>query len=138
VECIHIERQIVKLSFVICDRAVCVAIEFHDGIDEVPYLLVACMENVGAVFMDVDPFDVFAIDIAAKLCTFVYDEAFLARFLSSVCKSGTEKSGTDNEVIEIGHCFTLCSNFFAIKISEECLWSLYYSLEKIIDFIFLG
>ena len=34
--------------------------------------------------------------------------------------------------------YALFEFFFAIKISEECLWSQYYSLEKIIDSIFLG
>lgn len=92
VECVHVERQIVTLSFVVRNRAVRVAIEFYDGIDEVPYLFVASMENMGSVIVNIDPFNVFAIDIASKLCSLVYDEAFFPGTGGAVCKCGTEKA----------------------------------------------
>ena len=37
---IHVERQIVQLTFIICDRRVCIAVEFNNGIYEIPYLLI--------------------------------------------------------------------------------------------------
>ena len=99
VERVHVERQVVKLAFVIRDRAVRVAVEFDDGIYEIPYLLVARMENVGAVFMDVDALDIFAIDVSTQLCALVDDEALFAHFVGAVCKSCPEKAGTDNQII---------------------------------------
>ena len=40
VECVHIERQVVELAFIVRDRAVSVSIELHNTIDKVPDLLV--------------------------------------------------------------------------------------------------
>ena len=84
VERVHVERQVVKLSLVVGDGAVRVAVEFHDGIHEVPHLLVAGVEDVRAVLVDVSPLDVFAIDGTAQLRALVYDEAFLARLMGAV------------------------------------------------------
>ena len=92
VEGVHVERQVVKFPLVVGDGAVRVAVEFHDGIHEVPHLLVAGMEDVRSVLVYVDPLDVFAIDIAAKLCALVYDEAFFPGTCGAVCKCGTEKT----------------------------------------------
>ena len=73
VERVHVERQIVKFALVICDRAVRVAIEFNDGIHEIPYLLIARMENMRSVFVDVDSLDVLAIDVSTKVSSLVDD-----------------------------------------------------------------
>ena len=90
IERVHVEGQVVKFAFVIRDRAVRVAVKFDDGIYEVPYLLVACMENVGAVFMDINALDIFAIDVSAQLYAFVNDEAFPARFVGTISKCRPE------------------------------------------------
>lgn len=65
VESVHVERQVVKFPLVVGDGAVRVAVEFHDGIHEVPYLLVAGMEDVRSILVYVDSLDIFAIDISA-------------------------------------------------------------------------
>ena len=103
VERVHVEWQVVKLSLVVGNGAVRVAVKFHDGIHEVPHLLVAGMEDVRAVLMDVYPLDVFAIDVTAQLGSFVYDKAFLARLVGAIGKCSPKQTRTDDEVIVIIH-----------------------------------
>ena len=75
------------------------------------------MENVGAVFMDVDALDIFAIDISTQLCALVDDEALFARFVGAVCKSCPEKAGTYDEVVEMSHAIMPCPKIFYDKVS---------------------
>jgi hypothetical protein len=59
------------------------------------------MENVRPVFVDIDAFDVFAIDIASELRTFVYDKTFFSGFGCTIRECCSEKARTDNEVIKL-------------------------------------
>ena len=61
-----------------------VSVERHDRVYEVPDGLVVGMEDVGTILMYVDAFDILAIDIAAQVWAFVYDEAFFALLLGLV------------------------------------------------------
>lgn len=65
VKCVHVERQIVELAFVVGHRRIGISVELNNGVDEVPYFLAVGVEDVGSVFMYVDAFNVFAIHIAA-------------------------------------------------------------------------
>ena len=71
IEGIHVEGQVVELALVVGDRRVGVAVELHDGVDEVPHLLAVRVEDMGTIFMDIDSFDGLAIDIAAQIGAFV-------------------------------------------------------------------
>lgn len=92
VEGVHVERQVVKFPLVVGDGAVRVAVEFYDGIHEVPHPLVAGMEDVRTVLVYVDSLDVFAIDVTAQLRALVDDEAFLARLVGAICKCRPKKA----------------------------------------------
>ena len=59
-------------------RTVGVSVEGHDGVYKVPDDLVVSMEDVGSIFMDVNAFNILAIDIAAQVGTLVYDKAIFA------------------------------------------------------------
>ena len=109
VKCIHVEWQIVKFSLVVGNGTVCVAVEFHDGIHEVPHQLVAGMEDVRSVLVDIDAFDVFAIDVSAQLRTFVYDETFPTRLTGAVSECRPEKARTYNEIVVFFH-----SHYFSL------------------------
>jgi hypothetical protein len=50
------------------------------------------MENMGSVLVDIDTFNVFAIDISTKLCALIYDETFFSGTGGAVCKCGAEKA----------------------------------------------
>lgn len=57
---------------------------------------------MGTVLMHVDAFNVFTIDVAAKLRTLVYDQTTLALLMSKICECGTKKAGANYEII-VGH-----------------------------------
>ena len=54
------------------------------------------MENMCAIFVDVDAFDVFAIYISADVRAFVYYQTSFAGLLCPIGKDGTEQAGADN------------------------------------------
>lgn len=54
---------------------------------------------MGAVLMDVDALDVFAVEVAAGVGALVDDEATLAPTFSKASKGGAVEAGTDNEVV---------------------------------------
>ena len=49
--------------------------------------------------MHIDAFNVFTIDVAAKLRTLVYDQTTLALLMSKICECGTKKAGANYEII---------------------------------------
>jgi hypothetical protein len=51
------------------------------------------MENMSAIFMDIDTLDIFTIHIAAQLRPLVDDKAFLSCLLCKMGESGTEEAG---------------------------------------------
>ena len=73
IEGVHVEGQVVELALVVGHGGVGVAVELDDGVNEVPHLLVGGVEDMGSVFVDVNAFDILAIDIAAQVGAFVND-----------------------------------------------------------------
>ena len=57
------------------------------------------MEDVSTVLMHIDVFNVFTIDVAAKLRTLVYDQTTLALLMSEICECGTKKAAASYEII---------------------------------------
>ena len=99
VEGVHVEGQVVELALVVGYGGVGVAVELDDGVHEVPYLLVGGVEDMGTVFVDVDTFDVLAIDVTAEVGAFVYDEAGLACLTGFVGEGGAEEAGAYYQII---------------------------------------
>ena len=64
---IHIERQIIKFSFIVSYRTISVTIEFHDRVHEIPHLLVIGMENMCTILVHIDAFQFFAVDVATEM-----------------------------------------------------------------------
>ena len=85
------------------------------------------MEDVGTILMDVDAFDILAIDIAAQVWALVYDEAFFALLLGLVGEGCTEEAWADNEVIVVFHIliahtdYTDHTDFFSSSIYSETI-----------------
>ena len=69
---------------IVGNRRVCISVERHDRVYEVPYGLVVGMEDVGTILMYVDALDILAIDITAQVWALVYDEAFFSLLLGLV------------------------------------------------------
>ena len=84
VEGVHVERQVVELSLVVGYGGVGVAVEFHEGVHEVPYFAVVGVEDVGSVLVDVDAADVFAPEVPACVAALVYYQYFPACLVEAV------------------------------------------------------
>ncbi len=54
------------------------------------------MENMCAVFVDVDAFDLFAVDVACNMASFVDDQNFFASFVCFMGKDRAEKTCSDH------------------------------------------
>jgi hypothetical protein len=61
------------------------------------------VENVRPILVDVDPLDVFAIDITTEVLPFVYYKAFFADLVCPIGKSCPKKAGTNNQIIVLRH-----------------------------------
>ena len=96
---IHVKRQVILSSLVVCDWRVRVAVELHDAIDELPYLFIIGMENVCTVLMHVDPLHILAVDITTEMRTYVNHQAAFTLFLCLVCVCGAVDAGTYNQQV---------------------------------------
>lgn len=74
-------------------------IEAGKSVDVLPDFFVARMENMGAVLVNLNAFNLFRIDVAGDVATFFYDETALAALRGFVSKYSTEQAGTDNQII---------------------------------------
>jgi hypothetical protein len=92
IECVHVEWQVEELAFVVCYWAICISVEFYNRIDEIPYLFIACVKYMGSILMDVDAFNIFTVNIPAKMCSFVDDKTFFPGLFGTVCERGSEKT----------------------------------------------
>ena len=102
-ESVHVERQVVELTFVVGNGTVGIAVEGHYLVHVVPYLAVGGVEDMCAVFMHIDACDLLAIDVAAEMRTLVDDQASLAL---AVCLSGkhcSEQPGAHYQIIVFFH-----------------------------------
>lgn len=74
------------------------------------------MEDVGAIFVDLNTFDFFSEDIACNVLALFYDEAFLSVFCSFMRKHSTEKPCADNQIVILSQlCLPLMKNSVALR-----------------------
>ena len=75
-EGIHIKRHIVHLALIIGHRAVGIAVELSQAVDKIPNLPAAGMEDMGAVFMDMDALGLFTVNVSAQMIPFFQHQTF--------------------------------------------------------------
>ena len=124
IEGVHVEGEIVETSVgSLRHRAVGIAVERHDGIDEVPHPAVGSVEDVGAILMHVYTFDFLAIDISASVRTLVNHEASPALFAGEMSESGAIQSRANYEVVvmRVFHLLRWISNFLILNSSRTWL-----------------
>ena len=92
-EGVHIKGKIIKLALVVSHRGVGISVELHDGVDEVPHLLVVSMEYMRTILVHIYPLDVLTIDIAAEMRPLVYHQALFALLYGKMCECGSEQAG---------------------------------------------
>ena len=96
---IHIERQRIQLTVIVGDRAVGEPVEFSKPGNIIPDFFIVGMENMGTVFMHVDAFHVFCINIAGNIGPLVNDKDRLACRFCLLGKNSAEQTGAYNQII---------------------------------------
>ena len=56
-----------------------------------------------SILVDIDAFDVFAVEVSSSVRTFVYYEAALAFKTCEVCIASSVQAGSDYEIIVLFH-----------------------------------
>lgn len=98
-ERIHIEGKIEELAFVVGYGGIDVVIELGELIHIVPNVLVAGVEDMGPVFVNVDAVSFFAVNVAACMVPAFDDKAFSARLCHLVGEDAAEEAAADDKVI---------------------------------------
>lgn len=84
-------------------------------IDVFPYGFVLGMEYMSAIFVDINSFNFFTIDIASDVISFIDNKATLTMFFRCIRKNGAVKSCADYQTI-IFYFPTLLCQFQAVPI----------------------
>lgn len=100
IERVHVEGQIVQPSVrSLRHRAVGVAVERHYRVDEIPNLLIGCVEDVRPILVYVDSLDILAVDIASGVRPLVDDKTSLPPLPGKMRKRGAEQPGTHYQIV---------------------------------------
>ena len=98
-ERVHIERQIVEMALIIRDRRIDEVVEPHKLVDIRPDLLIARVENVRAILVDVDAILFLAVDIAADMPAALQHQHRHPRPLHLMRKDRAKKAAAYNQII---------------------------------------
>ena len=79
-----------------------ITIKFNKTVYKIPNFFVGGVEDMGTILVDVDTFDILAIDVTAEVGAFVYDEAGLACLTGFVGEGGAEEAGAYNQIVVMG------------------------------------
>lgn len=97
IERVHVEGQVVDPAVGSgSHRAVGVAIEWHNGVNEIPHRLVGRVEDVRPILVYIYALNFLAIHIAAGMRTAVDDQASASGLRGKVRKRGAKQPGPDN------------------------------------------
>ena len=87
------------MALIICHRRVDEVVERDELVDIRPDILIARVEDMRAVLVDVDAFPLFTVDIAAHMITAFQHQHRLPRPLRFTSKDSTEETAADNQII---------------------------------------
>ena len=100
---VHVEGHVVDLAFVVGDGGVHVVVELGETVHVVPDVLERRMEDVCAVFVNVDSLDLLGVHVARDMRTAIDDEAALPELVCLVREHGAGEAGSYDKVIVLGH-----------------------------------
>ncbi len=92
---IHVKWKVVNFTFVVGDWCVCIAVELRKLIDIIPNFFFRSMENMRAIFMDLNTFYFFGIDVTCNVVSF-FDNLYFYPFSCLMKKDRTEQPCTNN------------------------------------------
>lgn len=96
-------KGVVDLALVVGDGGVHVVVELGETVHVVPDVLERRVEDVRAVFVNVDPLDLLGVHVARDMRTAVDDEAALPELVRLVREHGAGETGSYDKVIVLGH-----------------------------------
>ena len=102
-EGIHIKRHIVHLALIIGHRAVGIAVEFSQAVDKIPNLPAAGMEDMGAVFMDMDALGLFTVNVPAQMIPFFQHQTFFSLFSCKIREHSGKQAAPHQQIVVLLH-----------------------------------
>ena len=102
-EGVHVEGQVVKLVPIARDGRIDEVVEADKAVDIVPDMLVARMEDVRAVAVDVDAIQPLGVGVAADVRPSFDDEAPLPRLVCFVGEHAAEEPRPHDEIVVLRH-----------------------------------
>ena len=112
IEGIHIKRQAVQLTLVICHRGVRKAVKLRKRCHIIPHFFVVGVENMRTVFMYMNPFDLLCIHISCDVWAFVDYQHLFPFFYRFPGKYGAVQTGSYDNIIICFHFVSPCIFFF--------------------------
>ena len=106
-ESIHIKGKIVKLVLIDSNGRIHKMVKFCKLIHIIPHGFIGCVKNMGAIFVNLDPLNLFCINISANVIPLIYHKAGFAAFHSLMGKHRAEKPCSYDQVIIFFHEKTL-------------------------------
>ena len=102
-ERVHVEGHVVDLALVVGDGGVHVVVELGEAVHVVPDVLERRVEDVSAVFVNVDALDLLGVHVARDMRTAIDDEAALPELVRFVREHGAGEAGSHDEIVVLGH-----------------------------------
>ena len=103
-ECVHIERQVVKLVLVYRHRRIDIIIELRKLIHIIPDLPVRSMKDVRAVFVHMDPFNILTVNISRNMVPAVDDQAAFPFPAEFIRHHSAVQARSYDQIIILFHC----------------------------------
>ena len=89
-EGVHVERHVIVFALIIGNWHIDIVIEFSELIHIIPDHLIRSMEDMWSIFMDLNAFNLFCVDIARDITAFFNDEDFIALFIKFISTGCSE------------------------------------------------
>ena len=108
-EGIHIEGQGVKLTIVIGDGGIGIAVEFGKSIHIIPCLGTVRVEDMGSVAVNLNTFHFLGVYIAGNMISLFNDKDGFSSFVHPLGKSCTEQPCAHYQIIVVHLLSPFCS-----------------------------
>ena len=87
---IHVEREVIEFTFVVCNRRIGISVELDQGIYKIPRLAIVGVKYMCTVLVDINTFNLLAIDISPNVPALLNYQNFLTCVLCTISKDCTE------------------------------------------------
>ena len=96
---IHVEGQRVEFALIVRNRRVGKTVELCKLRDIIPYFFVIGMENMRAIFMDIDSFNFFSVNVTSNIGPFIHYQNCFTMSLGLMGKDGAVQTRSNYQII---------------------------------------